>query len=259
MRSYDEYRQILELWGEGESKKGIARITGIPRATVRDCIKRYENMAGLDEYFSTRGLAKSEEPSELRQPIIEGDEDIQASYAYLLGMYLGDGCITKPPTHRVYLLRITLDKKYPGIIAACMQAIQTIFPNNKVNTVAQTGCFNVTCYHKHWPVFFPQHGEGLKHTRPIILEAWQERIAADYPLEIFRGLYHSDGSRSSNVVKGRDYPRYMFHNESPDIRRIFCDACDRLNVRWTVANRRNISIARRKDVARLDALVGPKS
>jgi hypothetical protein len=50
---------------------------------------------------------------------------------------------------------------------------------------------------------FPQHGTGKKHTRPISLEDWQERIVNSFPLEFFRGLYHSDGSRFSNVVNGK--------------------------------------------------------
>lgn len=37
-----------------------------------------------------------------------------AAYCYLLGLYLGDGCISH--SQRVWHLRITLDKKYPGII-----------------------------------------------------------------------------------------------------------------------------------------------
>ncbi len=52
MRDYDEYKRILELWERGLNKKQIARITDIPRATVRDCINRYGSVAGLDAIFS---------------------------------------------------------------------------------------------------------------------------------------------------------------------------------------------------------------
>ncbi len=48
MRSYDELRQILELWENGASKKGISDELGMPRATVRDCIYRYGSIANLD-------------------------------------------------------------------------------------------------------------------------------------------------------------------------------------------------------------------
>lgn len=48
MREYKEYKVILELWERGENKKAIARITGVPRATVRDCINRYGDVRGLE-------------------------------------------------------------------------------------------------------------------------------------------------------------------------------------------------------------------
>jgi hypothetical protein len=61
---------------------------------------------------------------------------------------------------------------------------------------------------------------------------------------------------------GRDatysYPRHFFSNESADIRSIFCEYCDLLELRWTQSNRRNISIAHRHSVAKLDEFVGPK-
>ena len=48
MRGYDDLKQILELWEQGESKKSISIITHIPRATVTDCIKRYGTVAQLE-------------------------------------------------------------------------------------------------------------------------------------------------------------------------------------------------------------------
>ena len=54
------------------------------------------------------------------------------------------------------------------------------------------------------------------------------------------------------------YPRYQFSNVSEDIKRIFCDACDALGVEWKRMNAKNISVARRASVARLDRGVGPK-
>jgi hypothetical protein len=54
------------------------------------------------------------------------------------------------------------------------------------------------------------------------------------------------------------YPRYNFSNASADIRKLFCDACDLLGIEWRVMNARNISVARRASVARLDEFVGPK-
>jgi hypothetical protein len=41
MRTYDDYRRILELWEQGHNKLQISQLTGILRATVRDCIARF--------------------------------------------------------------------------------------------------------------------------------------------------------------------------------------------------------------------------
>jgi hypothetical protein len=92
-------------------------------------------------------------------------------------------------------------------------------------------------------------------------------LVGEFPRPFIRGLIHSDGSRCLNrfSVELKDgprqysYPRYFFTNYSADIRGIFCDACDRIGVRWSQSNWRNISISHRKSVALLDSFVGPKS
>lgn len=56
-------------------------------------------------------------------------------------------------------------------------------------------------------------------------------------------------------MKGRDYPAYTFANHSEDILDLFSWACDLTGIHWRRASRVRISIARRADVARLDALM----
>jgi hypothetical protein len=106
---------------------------------------------------------------------------------------------------------------------------------------------------------FPQHGPGRKHKRLIELADWQARITATFPRQLLRGLIHSDGCRTINRFKtklpsGRvaayEYPRYFFSNLSEDIRRIFCEHCELLGIRWTQSNPRNISVSHRDSVAR---------
>jgi hypothetical protein len=60
-------------------------------------------------------------------------------------------------------------------------------------------------------------------------------------------------------MKEYSYPRYQFSNESADIKRIFCDACDRLGIPWRRMNRKTISVARADGVQALDLMIGPKS
>ena len=50
----------------------------------------------------------------------------------------------------------------------------------------------------------------------------------------------------------------MFSNYSDDIRKIYTDTVEKLGLRWTPANARNIAISHREDVAWLDKHVGAK-
>jgi hypothetical protein len=70
-------------------------------------------------------------------------------------------------------------------------------------------------------------------------------------------LSHRDSVRHG--TRTYVYSRYCFSNTSPDIKKLFCEACDRLGIEWRVMNAQNISVARRASVARLDEFVGPKA
>ena len=150
------------------------------------------------------------------------------SYAYLLGLYLGDGCLSAS-ARNVYKLRIVLDVRYPGIISECRAAMEAVCPN-RVGHAA------------------------------IALQPWQRRIAVDaYPELLLRGLIHSDGCRLLNRVGGGyEYPRYQFSNRSAGIRAIFVTACGAAGVACRQSSQWHVSISRRVDVDRMDALVGPK-
>ncbi len=256
MHTVEEYREILTLWGEGKNKKGISTITGIPRPTVIQCIQRFHDLAGLEEALAEKAHRGKGDAESVVGWLLDRPADIHQAYTYLLGLYLGDGTISR--ARRVTKLRIFLDSHYPGIIRSCAEAMETIFPDKRAGIVDRSSWQEVYMFFNHWPALFPQHGDGPKHLRPIILSGWQERLATAYPLELFRGLYHSDGSRSQNIVNGTNYPRYLFTNESPGIRAIFCQTCDRLGLHWTIANRRNVCVSRRRDVAFLDQVIGPK-
>lgn len=190
----------------------------------------------------------------------------ERSYAYLLGLYLGDGCLSEHPRD-VFKLRVVLDERYLNIIGDCIEAIESTAEGLNVGLIQYQGCLEVNSYWKHWPCLFPQHAPGRKHERDIRLLAWQQAIVDRHPDALLRGLIHSDGWRGNNPVmrhvagrsKAYSYPRYQFTNESADIKRIFCEACDRLDVSWRRMNRKTISIARRSDVEKLDLFIGPKT
>lgn len=56
-------------------------------------------------------------------------EDQRDAYAYLLGLYLGDGYVV-PSTSR---LEISLDRKYPGLIDSCASAMKAVHPRGRAN------------------------------------------------------------------------------------------------------------------------------
>lgn len=164
-------------------------------------------------------------------------------------------------------MRIACDLKYPDIIDEVATHIVVVRGVDKVGFAVQTGCVDVHAFWKHWPCLFPQHAPGKKHQRIIELTAWQQEIVSTYPKALVRGLIHSDGTRHINEVPRRissgvkryRYIRYMFTNASTDILGIFTDALDVLDVHWTQTTARDISVARREDVAFLDTFIGPKS
>ena len=179
------------------------------------------------------------------------------AYAYLLGLYLGDGCLSAHP-RSVFKLRICLDAAYPRIVDEATLAVCAVIPASKVARLARPDhSIEVYSYSKAWPCFFPQHGPGKKHLRRIELTTWQEGLARRAPHLLLRGLIHSDGCRFINTGRGWRHPRYVFVNLSADIRQIFTDACDLLGLRWTTSGYK-VYVSRKADVATLDRFIGPK-
>lgn len=253
MRTQADVDQVKALVAAGLNDCEVARTTGIPRGTVR------EWRHGLGAARERR-LAECPDCHGFSTP---GTPAAEAAYAYLLGIYLGDGHVVE---HRrgVHKLRVFMDARYPGLIAEAQAALNVVRPENPaaIQTTA-SNCMIVYSYSKHWPCLLPQHGAGVKHARRIALEPWQEAITRRHPERLLRGLIHSDGCRFINRVRVRGkeyaYPRYCFSNTSDDIRAIFCEHLDLLGVSWRRMNAVNISVARRGDVERLDEFIGPKS
>lgn len=104
-------------------------------------------------------------------------------YVYVLGLYLGDGNLSY--NGRSYQLRITLDSRYPAIIEAAAGAVREIVPHGRVHVRTRGGAHIVEVGWKNWPELFPQHGHGPKHTRSIVLAAWQGALVDAYPMTSF--------------------------------------------------------------------------
>jgi hypothetical protein len=234
------------------SDRAIERLTGVPHQTVgrwrRTYCRRHERRRIADESWR---------PSSPR------------AYAYLLGLYLGDGhLVCRPPdsTH----LRIALDERYTRVIDEAADAMRVVIPDSPVRryTFGRARRVILQASHPVLPFVFPQHGPGRKHERAIRLEPWQAEVCASHTRAFLRGLIHSDGCRTTNRVRVRnrlgrtvvyEYIRYFFSNESADIRDLFSSYCALLGVRCTRSNARNVSVSDRASVAVLDSFVGPKS
>lgn len=186
-------------------------------------------------------------------------------YAYLLGAYLGDGCLSATHTTGVWRLRIFADSRYPGIIDECAAAMETILPGQRAHRLRRRAsqCVEVSMYSKHWLCLFPQHGPGRKHHRTIELADWQRQIVEHSREPFLRGLIHSDGcrvvARERQAGRVREAPRYLFSNRSEQIKALFCESCDALGIRWTRPSDKDIAIYRLESVARLDQFVGAKT
>ncbi|MFF2536844.1 helix-turn-helix domain-containing protein [Streptomyces cyaneofuscatus] len=255
-----EVRQkALALLRNGTKGAEVARQLNVPRGTI--------------SYWLHMDRSKRGECPGTHAPTChrcDGTFLDEPTYAYLLGLYLGDGHISQYSAHRAPSLMITLDDAWPGIQDEAEAALRKVFPENSTCRVRRTGCHNIKVYSKHLACLFPQHGPGRKHERAIALEPWQQAIVDAHPWQLVRGLIHSDGCRITNwttrMVGGErkryEYPRYWFTNVSDDIRRLYTDTLDALGIVWTHCTRAgkpyNISVARRASVALMDAHVGPK-
>lgn len=222
MRPQHDVDSVLALLHGGLTTTEIAGRTRIPRSTVRD----WRTGLGL---LKARGCA------------VHALASLDAhAYAYLLGIYLGDGCISPCP-RGVWNLRITLDSAYPGIVAECVSAVDAITPGKAhVQQRRDERAVEVSNYWKHWTCLIPQHGPGRKHERPIHLAEWQRPIVEAHVELFLRGLIHSDGTRIIATERKGSYvrraPRYAFSTRSEDILGIFRTACEVAGIHCTRAS-----------------------
>jgi hypothetical protein len=201
-------------------------------------------------------------PTAFGSPCAHEPESLPSEqYAYLLGIYLGDGCLSPFP-RGVWKLRIFCDTKYPAIIGAVGCAMSAVRGDGTPGIYKRGRCVEVAMYWQHWPCLFPQHGPGPKWKRRIELAEWQAQIVEREPEAFLCGLIDSDGCRITATYREpkatRQYGRYVFSNRSEDIHKLFTDRLDALGIHWTRANFKDTAVARQRDVQKLDHFIGPK-
>lgn len=236
----------LELAARGVSDVEIARRVGVPRSTVRDWRRPRRPRMAMTE-VCTRCWGRT-------RPVRLAPGD----YAELLGLYLGDGHISR--LARTERLRLHLDARYPDVVAEAQELMVRSFPANRVGRMARhDGSMVVLCvYHGHLSCLFPQAGPGKKHERRILLEPWQVALVENAPWRFLRGCIRSDGCVFVNRTGPYEYLSYEFSNLSADILDLFVTTCARCGLQPR-RYRRYVRLYRRDDVARLVARVGTKS
>jgi hypothetical protein len=182
-RPLREFRAAIDLMDIGRSDREIEELTGAPRNTVRN----WRNGVGVAWHRRHARATYSWRPP------------CPATYAYLLGVYLGDGHIIIP-SERSARLVVTLDRAYPGVVTEVSEAIRGTFPATAVRLSYRSGgsCAALAAADPALPFAFPQHGPGRKHLRPIRLTSWQRAIGRVHPELLLRGLIHS-ASRSTSI------------------------------------------------------------
>ena len=242
--------EALALIDGGANDREVARRLGIPRTTIRDW-RQFRDAPGRWAAASVNPCPRCWRSS--RKPIVFDRPD----YAELLGLYLGDGYIVR--TGRSDRLRLFLDTRYDGIVSDARALLERCFPAHRI------GCFRtgkgtttiLSVYSTHLACLFPQHGAGMKHQREIALEDWQTEIVEHEPWMFIRGLIRSDGCVFVNRTGPYEYVSYEFSNRSSQIRDLFMDACDRVEVEYR-GYRRYVRIYRRESVALMQRHAGVK-
>ena len=143
---------VSELLNAGLSDYEISRRTGVGRATV--------------QRWRLRGIPADQ----LEIPIVikpeSWDQADREAYAYLLGLYLGDGYVGT--IGRTHSLVIACDIRYRQVNEQVVATISRFSPRPpSVLRPKGTNGVRITSYWKAWPLFFPQHGPGSKIDRKI--------------------------------------------------------------------------------------------
>src|ERR1700728_427712 len=128
--------RALALSGQGVLDREVALIVGVPLRTVRNW---------------RTGRRRASGPGAARVPCPRCAEEFTlpepgADYAYLLGLYLGDGHIVLAGgrSKAVWRLSIWCADDWPGLIQECARVMHAIRPDNRVALRQKQGCIEVS-------------------------------------------------------------------------------------------------------------------
>jgi hypothetical protein len=258
MRCSEDVAVVLGLGAEGFNASEIARRTGIPRATVRDWLAGRVPRARWDCGTLVDSCGACGRPA--HRPA-----DLPPEYIYLLGLYLGDGCIS---AHRrgVYRLRVILDlatrapstrarerfvlsTRADGSIDSSAGATSPGGRNTPMSRCRPTRRRGPACSRSTVPGASIIGGSSSPSGNASCCSA--SATAPAWPGALRRLPVHEH--RASVAT-----PALLVQQPLGRHQGIFCDACDLLDLHWTTAGH-TIYVSRKADVAVLDEFIGPKA
>jgi DNA-binding transcriptional regulator WhiA len=140
------------------------------------------------------------------------DVDHNVHLAYIIGVALGDGNLSRP-NKRVTRLRITCDSRYTKIADEIIASLKVLFPKNKVSVVPspKLSYFNISVYTNYLDECLPwKVGQGSKFMQAAHVPTWifTNKI---FIRACLKGLLQTDGS----VYQDRGYTMVNFSNNIP--------------------------------------------
>ena len=241
-----------ELVVSGLNDCEVARRTGVPRTT---------DSRLAQSRFLPLQVREARSPDDHRHDF----DRLPPSYAYLLGLYLGDGNITRQPARRVPPPDHARSRLSDDHRRTAGEAMAEVMPSSRASVQLRRdgACVEVYSFSKHWPCLFPQHGPGRKHERRIALTDWQRAPLRPAPSSCFAGssTRTAAGRSTASGAPARHTPIRATPSPTtpPTSAGSSATYLDALDIAWRPMGWRNISIARRDAVAKLDAFIGPKA
>lgn len=252
------YETVMKMLSNGYKISEIAKQTGINRSSISNWKQR-----------SGRIKIETKETNEIKEDkffsnFIESlTPNKKLDYSYILGVYLGDGCIYKHKDKNYRTLTITSDKKYADLNDYTIQCFTRFFgkaPRVVDRTLYGRGnAIDIIYSHKHLDLVFPHCGRGHKHDRKIELSPWQESIID--PVQLLRGLFMSDGS--FYIDSQCNKMKIGFSNKSKDIISIAEKYLDIVDVYYRTNTSKSgmyrLNITKKNDVEKMVNMMGTKT
>jgi hypothetical protein len=256
-KSVESYESAMKLYSMGSSIKEISEKLEINRSTISNWVRGATGKSFTEKVKFTSRLIDTYDSIEFMQnlnPLIS-DELRFNVYSYLLGLYLGDGCIYKYP--RTKRFNITLDAKYYELNAYVSKTFELLFGKIPKNIYRKhSKCVDIYYSNCNLGLLFPQDGKGRKHDRMIALSEWQRKIVNFKFLLI--GLFHSDGCFYKRPKYNKNY--YSFVNKSKDIIDLFSECLNLHHIHHGIVEQKNgvFTINVYRDADKLKELIGTK-